>query len=323
MDDRFHCIAFDHGKQLGDIPLDQISDVLSRDETFVWVNLQEPDEALLAKMQEEFALHELAIEDARVAKQRPKLESYGAMVFIVLKTTRLEGDALMFGELHLFVGPNFLVSVVHGHAVEMQRVRERCDAMPSMMAKGPAFVLYALLDDVVDQYRPGVEHYEEAFEKLEQSVFGQSLDRLLIARVYELKRHVLKLRNVALPVSNICSELMRLHEEIIPKELRAYFRDVQDHVSHVIAMADSMQEMLTSAMQVNLALVGFGQNEVVKRLAGWGAILAVPTVIFSLYGMNFKRMPELDWPYGYPAVLALTVVLIAVVYSRLRKIGWV
>lgn len=323
MADDLQCIAFEKGHETGEIPLDEVSDVLARDDTFVWLSLHQPDDALLAKLQEEFGLHELAIEDARLASQRPKLESYGAMVFIVVKTARLDGDRLSFGELHLFVGPNYLISVKHGAALDEARVRERCASMAAMIAKGPAFVLYALLDMVVDRYQPVMEHFQKAFEELEKGIFQESLDRALIGRVYELKQRLMKLRNAVLPVSNICNELMRLHEDITPKELRPYFRDVQDHVSHLVAITDALQEMLSSAMQVNLALVGVGQNDVVKRLASWGAILAVPTVVFSLYGMNFKHMPELDWTYGYPGAIGVTLALVGVVYWRLRKAEWI
>jgi len=316
------CFAFENGERR-EISLDEISDVLVREGAFVWVSLDDPDDALLTKLQQEFDLHELAIEDTRTAHQRPKLETYGTSLFIVLKTAMLEDDSLHFGEMHLFVGPNFLLSVKHGESIDEARVRQRCDDMATMMSKGPAFVLYALLDFVVDNYQPIVEAFEDRFEELEKSVFDDSLDRLLIGDVYKLKRNLLKLRNAAVPVSNICSELMRLHEDIIPKELRAYFRDVQDHVAHLVAMADSMQDMLSSAMQVNLALVGVSQNEVVKRLAGWGAILAIPTVVFSLYGMNFKHMPELDWRFGYPMAVGVTVLGCVLVYRRLVKAGWI
>ena len=317
-----HCFAFEKGERR-DIPLDDISDVLKHENAFVWVSLRDPDDELITKLQEEFDLHELAVEDTRLAHQRPKLEAYGTSLFIVLKTAALDGDALRFGEMHLFVGPNFLLSIKHGQSIDEARVRQRCDDMATTMSKGPAFVLYALLDFVVDNYRPIIEKFEDRFDELEKNVFADSLDRLLIADVYKLKRNLLKLRNAALPVSNICTELMRLHEDIIPKELRAYFRDVQDHVAHLVTMADSMQDMLNSAMQVNLALVGVSQNDVVKRLAGWGAILAIPTVVFSLYGMNFRNMPELQWTYGYPMAVGVTIVGCVLVHRRLVRAGWI
>lgn len=318
-----NCIAYENGKRLGDITVDEISDVLARVGTFVWVGLYEPDEPLLEKMKEEFNLHELAVEDAHNAHQRPKIESYGNSLFVVLMTAHLEGAKVAYGETHLFVGPNFLVSVRHDESASYASVRERCEQTSNMLAKGPGFALYAILDFVVDNYLPIVEQFERDFEVLEKDIFGGDFDKLVIERIYDLKRELLRLRNAALPVADICSELMRFHDTLIPKELRAYFRDVKDHVGRVVGMLDNMREMLTSAMGVNLALVGVRQNEVVKRLAGWGAILAIPTVVFSLYGMNFEFMPELKWHYGYPAAVAFTVGACAFAFRRLRATGWI
>lgn len=318
-----HCVAYRRGKPLGELALDAISDALAEKDTFVWVGLEEPDDALLSKMQEEFGLHELAIEDARYAHQRPKLETYGESIFIVLKTADAANGKVDYGETHLFAGRNFLVSVRHGGSVTYATVRERCEQTESMLAKGPGYALYALIDFIVDRYQPVVEQFEKEFDTLEEGVFKDRFDRLMIGRIYELKRQLLELRNAALPVADICGGLMHLHEELIPKDLRAYFRDIQDHVAHVVGTIDNIREMLTSAMQMNLALVSVQQNEVVKRLAGWGAMLAIPTVIFSLYGMNFKNMPELNWTYGYPVTIAVTVASCAFVYRRLRKAGWI
>jgi len=315
--------AYEAGKRLPDIGIDQISDVLARPDTFVWVGLYEPDDALLAKMQEEFGLHELAVEDARGAHQRPKIETYRDSLFIVLKTANLNDRNVAYGETHLFVGSNFLVSVRHGDSAGYAVVRERCEETSNLLSKGPGFALYAILDFVADNYQPIIERFEDEFDKLEEGIFKSDFDRLVIGRIYELKRQLLELRNAALPVGDIASELMRFHDDLIPKDLRAYFRDVKDHVARLVGMADNMREMLNSAMQVNLALVGVSQNEVVKRLAGWGAILAVPTVVFSLYGMNFKNMPELNWTYGYPTAVGFTVVACFLLYKRLQKTGWI
>ena len=315
--------AYENGKRLGDITIDEISEVIAKEHTFVWVGLYEPDEAMLSKMQEEFGLHELAVEDARNAHQRPKIETYGQSMFIVLKTANLHDKQVAYGETHLFVGSNFLVSVRHGDTPGYSVVRERCEQTASLLAKGPGFALYAILDFVADNYQPIIEQFEDDFDALEEGIFKSDFDRLVIGRIYELKRQLLELRNAALPVGDIANELMRFHDDLIPKELRAYFRDVKDHVSRLVGMADNMREMLNTAMQVNLALVGVSQNEVVKRLAGWGAILAIPTVVFSLYGMNFKNMPELNFEYGYPAAVGFTVVTCVLLYRRLQKTGWI
>jgi len=315
--------AYRNGQRLGDISIDDVSEVIKQPDTFVWLGLHEPDDTLLLKIQEEFGLHELSIEDAHHAHQRPKIEVYSNSIFIVLKTAQLEQGHVVYGETHLFVGSNFLVSVRHGASSSYAQVRERCEQSTKMLAKGPGYALYALLDFVVDNYQPIVAQFEKDFDAIETDIFKAQFDRLVIERLYDLKRHLLELRNAALPVTDISGELIRLHEDLIPKELRAYFRDVQDHVSRLVGLIDGMREMLTTAMQVNLALVANSQNEVVKRLAGWGAILAIPTVIFSLYGMNFEWMPELKWRPGYPVVVAMTLLGCVLVHRRLRRAGWV
>jgi len=316
-------VAYKNGERLGDITVDDISEVIKQPDTFVWLGLYEPDDAMLLKIQEEFHLHELSIEDTRNAHQRPKIETYGDSLFIVLKTAQLEGSKVVYGETHLFVGVNFLVSVRHGSSSSYAQVRDRCERAAKMLAKGPGFGLYALMDFVVDNYQPIVAQFERDFDAIETDIFKNKSDNLVIERLYDLKRQLLELRNAALPVADISNELVRLHEDLIPKELRAYFRDIQDHVSRLVSILDSMREMLTTAMGVNLALVANSQNEVVKRLAGWGAILAIPTVVYSQYGMNFKWMPELQWQFGYPLAVAVTITGCALVFRRLRRAGWV
>jgi len=292
-------------------------------DTFVWLGLHEPAEAVLRKIQGELGLHELAIEDAHHAHQRPKIEAYSNELFIVLKTAQLEADRVVYGETHLFVGANFLVSVRHGASSSYAQVLQRGADGTKDLHMGPGFALYALLDFVADNYQPIVAQFERDFEAIETDIFKDRFDRLVIERLYALKRSLLLLRNAALPVAEISAELVRLHADLIPKELRAYFRDIQDHVARLVGLIDGMRDMLTTAMQVNLALVANNQNEVVKRLAGWGAILAIPTVIFSLYGMNFEWMPELKWRAGYPAAVGVTLLACAIVYRRLRRAGWV
>lgn len=318
-----HSALYRDGQRLGDIPIDDISGVIRQAGTFVWLGLHEPDDTLLHKVQLAFGLHELAIEDAHHAHQRPKIEAYSGSLFIVLKTAQLEDGHVVYGETHLFVGANFLVSVRHGLSSSYAQVLQRCEDGTKGLPKGPGFALYALLDFVADHYQPVVAQFEQDFDAIETDIFKDSFDRLVIERLYALKRNLLRLRNAALPLAEISAELMRLHEEIIPKELRAYFRDIEDHVSRLVVQIDGMRDMLTTAMQVNLALVANNQNEVVKRLAGWGAILAIPTVVFSLYGMNFAWMPELQWKAGYPLSVALTVLACGLVYRRLRRAAWV
>ncbi len=317
-----NCVAYIHGQNRGRIEIEAISDVLQEEDTFIWVALKEPSEGLLRKLQEEFDLHELAIEDARVAHQRPKLEQYGNSLFIVMKTAILSDDHVELGETHLFAGQRFLITVRHGPSISYAKVRERLERTPEQLANGPAMAIHGVLDFIVDNYRPIVDVLQAKFDQLETDIFRGKFNRSTIEQLYDLKRELLVLRGAATPVPDITDGLMRFHSELIPKEARVYFRDIHDHVIRVIAATDDMREMLTAAMQVNLALVSVEQNESVRRLAGWGAILAIPTVVFSLYGMNFKQMPELEWHYGYPAAIGFTVAVSVWLYRRLKRAGW-
>ena len=316
-------VAYRDGSKIGDVSLDKIGPLLAETGTFLWLGLHEPDEALLREVQQKFGLHELAIEDALHAHQRPKLETYGDTVFVVLNTAQLVDEQVTFGETHLFVGHNFIVSVRHGASTSYSTLRQKCERVPQQLGRGPGYVLYAVLDFVVDNYQPIASQLEQVFQALEKDIFNDRFDRAAIGRLYQLKSQLLRLRSAALPVLEICSQLIRFHEDLVPKDLRAYFRDVEDHVNRIVTMLDAISEMLTTAIQVNLAIVTVGQNEVVKRLAGWGAILAIPTVVFSLYGMNFADMPELKWHYAYPAVVLVTVTGCLTLYVRLRRAGWI
>lgn len=318
-----NCVAYKHGKRIGEITLEAISDVLAQDGTFVWLGLLEADKALLGKIQEEFGLHELAIEDACSAHQRPKLEEYGDSLFLVLQTAQLtEDQRVALGETHLFVGARFLVSVRHASSQAYLKVRERCENMPQQLAKGPGFALYALMDFIVDHYLPVVEGLEQRLEQLEADIFDKEFRNETFEQLYDLRRDLLVLRAATMPWLDICGELMRFHTHIIAKDVRFYFRDVQDHAHRINQAVDSMREMLNTAMQVHLTLATVRQNEVVKRLAGWGAILAVPTMVFSLYGMNFKHMPELDWRFAYPTILGIVFIGCIGLHRRLKNIGW-
>ena len=317
-----NCMAYRAGKSLGDISIDAISEVLKEPDTLVWLGVHEPDTALLRKVQEEFSLHDLAIEDAQHAHQRPKLEAYGDSLFIVVETAQTQNDKVSFGETHLFIGRNFIITIRHGSSVSYAPVRQKCETVPHRLAIGPGFALYSIIDFVVDNYQPVAESLQARFEELEQDMFEKSFDRENIAEMYRLKGELIKLRNAVMPINDISSQLIRFHENVVRKELRPYFRDIEDHVSRIIKMTDTIREMLTTAIQVNLALVTVGQNEVVKQLAGWGAILAIPTVVFSMYGMNFRFMPELGSHWGYPLVVGATATACALLFRRLRRADW-
>jgi magnesium transporter len=318
-----NCVAYRGGKSLGNLPVDDISEVLKEAGTFVWLGMHEPDTQLLRKVQEEFSLHDLAIEDALHAHQRPKLEAYADSLFIVVETAQLVNHEVQFGETHIFVGQNFIITIRHGSSVSYAGVRHKCETSPLRLGLGPGYALYSVIDFVVDNYQPVAEQLQARFQELEDEIFQKSFDRDSIGRLYKLKSELIKLRDAVGPINDISAQLIRFHEEIVRKELRPYFRDIEDHVTRIIKGMDTIREMLTTAIQVNLALVTVGQNEVVKRLAGWGAILAIPTVVFSMYGMNFKFMPELGETYAYPLVVGGTLLACVLLYRRLVREGWI
>jgi magnesium transporter len=318
-----NCAVYDRAGQRRDIGLEAISDELAVDDgRFVWVGLYEPEEALLDKLQEEFGLHDLAVEDAQNAHQRPKLESYGNSLFLAVHTAQLVDGHVRFGETHAFVGPRFLVTVRHGASPSYSRVRERFEREPELLAQGPVFALYGVLDFIVDNYQPIVNEFRDELNELEQDVFAETYRRDTIAKLYELKKELTQMRLAVTPLQDILSQLVRSQSPLIVDEARLYFRDVQDHVVRLNDGIDTLREMLTAAMSVNLSLVTIGQGEIVKKLAGWAGLLAVPTLVASWYGMNFRHMPEFDHPHAYPVLIGIVLVACIVLYRYLRKVHW-
>lgn len=317
-----NCVAYTKGRRMCDISVEEISDILEQEAAFVWLGLFEPDEELLKKVQQEFGLHDLAVEDAHRAHQRPKLERYGDSLFIVLHTAQIAGDDIDFGETHVFAGPRYVVTVRHGASLSYAPVRERCESTPHLLRKGAAFSLYAIMDFVVDNYFPIVEAFEERLEDLEETIFAGTAKREATETIYVLKRNLMKLRRAVSPLMEICNHLMRFDVKLIPEEMYPYFRDVQDHVIRINEDTDNMREMLGTALNANLSLLSVGQSEVTRKLAGWGAILAIPTMVGGIYGMNFEYMPELNWRFGYPLVLGVIALACFLVYRRLHRAGW-
>ncbi|MFK2903241.1 magnesium/cobalt transporter CorA [Dyella ginsengisoli] len=318
-----NCVAYhSDGKRIGDITLDAISDVLEQPDTFVWVGLHEPDEPLLEKLQEEFDLHDLAIEDAHNAHQRTKIEAYGDSLFIVVQTAQLVASKLAFGETHIFLGPRYLVTVRHGASLSYAPARRTCEHSPDLLALGPSYGLYGVLDFIVDNLMPIVRDFREELQELEQDIFAEAFNRETVRRLYDMQRDLMTLRLAVAPLQDVISQLVRLHPNLIPEDLRAYFRDVYDHVFRVNESVSAMREMLGATININLSLVTFGQNEVMKKLAGWAAMLAAPTLITSWYGMNFHHMPELDKPWAYPTMIVLVIAVVAGIFTWLRKSRW-
>ena len=300
--------AYSNGRRIGDVALDDISDVVERPDTFVWIGLFEPNEPLLRKVQEEFGLHDLAIEDALTAHQRPKIERYENSLFVVLRTAQIEEArepcTIQYGEVHVFLGRNFIVTVRHGYATSFSSVRTRAESTPELLKQGPAFVLYAIMDFIVDQYFPIVDALGEELESLEQRVFTQPFSRETTTQIYQLKRDMIALKRVVAPVIEMSGRLLRFEDEdLIPLQTRPYFRDVYDHALRINEMIDSVRDLLGTALEAHLSLISVSQNEDTRRLAAWAAIFAVPTAIAGVYGMNFDYMPELRWGYGYPLIL--------------------
>jgi len=318
------CVAYRDGRRVGEVTIADISEAIRVDGQFVWIGLREPVDALLRQLQEEFGLHDLAVEDALRAHQRPKLERYGESVFVVLRTVErgTEGRRVDFGETHLFLGPRYVISVRHGASSSYAGVRGRCEAAPALLAKGPAFVLYALMDFVVDQYFPVVDALEDELEALEEAIFGQAFSRETTARIYELKRDLVEVKRAVSPLVDVCNRLVRFDLDLVPEDVRLYFRDVYDHVVRLNEMVDVTRELLTTALEANLSLLSVSQNEATKRLAAWAAIIAVPTMIAGVYGMNFEAMPELKWRWGYPASVMVMLGLCSWLYVRFKRAGW-
>ena len=318
-----NCVAYgSDGRKLRDVSLDDISEVLKSPDQFIWVGLHEPDEPLLDKLQEEFGLHDLAIEDAHCAHQRPKIEIYDDTLFIVLHTAQVLGGKIAFGETHIFLGPRFLLTVRHGASLTYAAARKSCEQTPELMALGPSYALYAVLDFIVDNILPIVGTFKQELHELEKDIFEDTFKREVIERLYLLKRELVTLRLAVSPMQDILNQLSRFHSRLINEDVKPYLRDVYDHAARISDATNTMGELLSSAMSVNLAMVSVAQNEVVKRLAGWAGLLAAPTLIASWYGMNFKNMPELGQEYGYFALIGITMAICVGLYVILRRAKW-
>ncbi|MBM7130070.1 magnesium/cobalt transporter CorA [Dyella mobilis] len=318
-----NCVAYrKDGSRLDDIQIEDIDETLRKPETFVWVGLHEPDQRLLLKLQDEFGLHDLAIEDAQQAHQRTKIEAYGDALFIVVQTAQLIEGHIAFGETHIFFGARYLITVRHGASLSYTPARHACEKTPDLLAHGPSYGLYGVLDYIVDNLLPIVREFREELQTLENDIFADTFNRNTVRRLYDMQRDLMTLRLAVSPMQDVISQLVRLHPELIPDELRVYFRDVYDHVFRVNESIGAMREMLTAAINVNLSLVTFGQNEVMKKLAGWAAMLAAPTLITSWYGMNFTHMPELAKPWAYPTIIMVVASVVGVIYVALKRARW-
>ncbi|MBK9714425.1 MAG: magnesium/cobalt transporter CorA [Kouleothrix sp.] len=322
MSEIVNCAAYAEGRRARNVEIDQVGEALELPGQFVWIGLHEPGEELLRQVQRQFNLHDLAIEDAHCAHQRPKLEQYGDSLFVVLRTAHVDRGEITFGETHIFIGERYIVSVRHGVSLPYVDVRARVETTPQLLRKGPAFVLYALMDFIVDQYFPIVDVLEQELQQLEDKIFGESFNRETTTQIYHLQSQLLEVKRVVSPLIDICNRLTRFDYAIIPEGTQLYFRDIYDHVVRINEMVDTLRELLTTALEAAFSLISIAQNDVMKRFAGWGAILALPTMIAGVYGMNFQYMPELGWQFGYPMMAAVTLTLCGVLYWRFKRSGW-
>lgn len=318
-----NCAAYGRDGARRDISLDAISDVLAVDDgSFVWVGLYEPADGILEKLQEEFGLHDLAVEDAQNAHQRPKVESYGNSLFIAMHTARTVEQRIRFGETHVFIGPRYIVTVRHGASSSYAAARARMEREPALLVHGPGAALYAVLDMVVDDFMPIVDEFNHTLNMLEQDIFAEEFRKDTVRKLYELKRELTRLRMAVAPLQDILSQLERVRGGLIDGEIQLYFRDVHDHAQRISEATDTLREMLTAAVGVNLSLVTVHQGEVVKRLGAWAALLAAPTLIASWYGMNFESMPETKSPTGYWILIGVVAVVCGVLYRMFKRARW-
>jgi magnesium transporter len=318
------CAVYEDGaRRDGDVPLDQACEAAGDDGAFVWVDLYEPTPEEFEALRDEFSLHPLAIEDATEAHERPKLERYEGVLFMVLKTVTYDDETedLTFGEIMVFRGPSFVITVRHGAAQEFDDVKTRFAEEPARLQHGTAGILHAVVDKVVDEYEPVVDGLQQDIDEVEVGLFGAEGNGST-QRIYRLGREVLEFSRAVRPLVEPVRALAADDRIEIADELRTYFRDIEDHIERVDAWVSAQRELLSNLLQANLTQVTIQQNEDMRKISAYVAIVAVPTAIAGIYGMNFEHMPELSWRFGYPAALLLILVLCAALYWRLKRSGW-
>ncbi len=317
-----NCAAYRDGQRLADIPVSEIRTHLREPGGFVWVAIKDPDPEELTQLQEEFDLHPLAVEDARHGHQRPKVEEYGSSLFVVMHMVEPGEDGLQVAEVAIFVGPQYIVSVRTNAQVGFADVRTRCEHEPDLLRYGSGYVLYALMDTVVDRYFPRIDALTREIEDIEERIFATQTTRETIEALYSFKQRLMVLDHAISPLIEVTSKLHGGRVPPVCAGLNEYFRDVYDHLIRLDQATDNLRDMVSTALSVNLSLITLQESEVTKRLAAYAALVAVPTMIGGVYGMNFTHMPELDWRFGYPTAVGVMVAIDAYLIYRFRKSGW-
>ncbi len=327
-----NCVVYRDGvRQHGDCPAEEaLRQACKSDGGFVWIGLHEPTQEEFAGLAELFGLHPLAVEDTVQAHQRPKVEQYDDTLFAVFKTVRYvehteltaTSEVVDTGEIMIFTGPHFVITIRHGRHGSLGPVREALEAAPEHLAKGPAAVLHAIADHVVDDYLTVADNVQHDIDTVESAVFTEGTSYRDAGRIYQLKRELLELKRAAAPLDRPLKRLATQPIPLIGSDISAYFRDVADHLERITEQITSFDALLDSILQAHLAQVTVAQNEDMRKITAWAAIIAVPTMVCGIYGMNFDHMPELRWTYGYPMVLGIMAVACFLIHRGFRRNGW-
>ena len=317
-----NCVAYQSGVKLADLSIEEISDYLQQPDCFVWVALRDADDAELEKMQEEFGLHDLVVEDARHGHQRPKVEEYGESLFVAMHMVEVVDANLEVGEISIFAGRNFILSIRNRGRQGFLGVRARCEREPELLRLGAGFVLYALMDAVVDRYFPVIDVLESQLELIEEHIFDKGAAGANIEQLYELKRKLVVLKHAVTPMMEASGKLHGGRVPPVCVTTQEYFRDVHDHLTRINTGIDAMRDTISTAIIVCQSTVSIEQNVINKQLAAWAAIFAIATVFTGIWGMNFRRMPELQWDYGYPLALLILIAVCGFLYLRFKRSDW-
>lgn len=328
-DEVVNCYAYSRktGEQREQVALSDVSRALTNSGQFIWLGLYDPSLQTIEKVQHAFDLHELAIEDAFADHQRAKVENYdNDTIFLVIRTAKLDGNMIRYGTTAIFMGKNYLITIRNGPSNSYKPVREHCNRRPEKLRMGPIFVLHAVLDFIVDNYMPIIDRFGSYLREQERNIFTYEFNKSTLKNLYELKSQLVHMRAVIFPVQDICSFFInhKKSDLVSPfsQAAKPYFRDVNDHLLHSLDAINGLNEMLSVVMNTYMAMVNMGQNEVVRKLAAWAGILAVPTAIAGIYGMNFDIMPELHWRFSYLVIMLLIGSLCSYLYYNFKKLKW-